>query len=175
MPLINSIDRLTTALSAEWLEHAGVLPLRLEQGALDVGVWRDDIDPHALDDLRVMFGAPVVMHRYAEHDVRSAIRRLYAQDAVTAEGLIAGLSGEGRASSDAEIPLDDLLHDRDELRRGLLRDRRTYNLTGNGRSNTVTDHRPDHARAQQLTAVGDRARRRNHLQRRHADLIAHRH
>jgi hypothetical protein len=31
------------------------------------------------------------------------------------------------------------------------------------------------ARLQQVAAVGDRADRRRHLQRRHADLVAHRH
>lgn len=104
------VDRLTTMLTADWLEHAGVLPLRLESGSLEVGVWRDDVDPLALDDLRVMFSAPVVLCVYAEHELRSAIRRIYAQDTVTAEGLIAGLSGEARTMRDEEIPLDDLLH-----------------------------------------------------------------
>ncbi|NBW66792.1 hypothetical protein EBR44_13665, partial [bacterium] len=104
------VDRLTTMLTADWLEHAGVLPLRLESGSLEVGVWRDDVDALALDDLRVMFGAPVVLCLYAEQELRSAIRRIYAQDAVTAEGLIAGLSGEARTLRDEEIPLDDLLH-----------------------------------------------------------------
>lgn len=104
------VERLSDALSADWLEQAGILPLRLEAGQLEVAAWRDELDPLVLDDLRLLFRAPTVVHRYAEHDVRSAIRRLYAQDSVTAEGVIAGLSGEARAMSDEEIPLDDLLH-----------------------------------------------------------------
>ena len=39
----------------------------------------------------------------------------------------------------------------------------------------VLDERAHDARLDQRSAVGDRADRRGHLQRRHADLISHRH
>ncbi|HLA90900.1 MAG TPA: type II secretion system ATPase GspE [Gemmatimonadaceae bacterium] len=104
------IERLTAALTADWLEQHAVLPLRLENGRLAVGTWADRVDPLALDDLRLLFNAGIHLERYSEHDLRSAIRRVYAQDATTAEGLIAGLLGEGRALDVEEIPLDDLLH-----------------------------------------------------------------
>jgi general secretion pathway protein E len=104
------IERLTPALTADWLEQHAVLPLRLADGRLAVGTWRDGVDPLALDDLRLLFNAEIALERYGEHDLRSAIRRVYAQDAVTAEGLIAGLSGEARNLDVDEIPLDDLLH-----------------------------------------------------------------
>ena len=38
----------------------------------------------------------------------------------------------------------------------------------------VLDEGADDARLEQVAAVGDRAHRRHHLQRRHADLVAHR-
>ncbi|MGH7655976.1 MAG: hypothetical protein ACREN6_15070, partial [Gemmatimonadaceae bacterium] len=105
------VDRLTTALTADWLEQYAVLPLKLVDGAVRVGTWSDRVEPLALDDLRLTFGVPVTLERFSEHDLRSAIRRVYAPDAVTAEGLIAGLSnGESRGQNADEIPLDDLLH-----------------------------------------------------------------
>jgi general secretion pathway protein E len=104
------IERLTNALSADWLEQNGVLPLRVIDGRLAVGTWLDRVDPLALDDLRLLFGAELVLERFSEHDLRTAIRRVYAPEAATAEGLIAGLAGEVRTIDVDEIPLDDLLH-----------------------------------------------------------------
>lgn len=103
------VERLSPALSADWLEQHEVLPLRIENGRLLVGTWSDNVDPLALDDLRLLLGDPV-LQRFSEHDLRTAIRRVYAQDAVTAEGVIAGLTGEARLMTDEDIPLDDLLH-----------------------------------------------------------------
>ena len=105
------VERLTTGLSAEWLEQYGLLPLRVDGGTLVIGTWLDHVEPLALDDLRLLFGARVVLERFNEHDLRTAIRRVYAPEAATAEGVIAGLTGEARAVIDVdEIPLDDLLH-----------------------------------------------------------------
>ncbi len=58
------IERLTTALSAEWLEQYGVLPLRLENDVLRVGTWMDRVEPLALDDLRLLFGSGVSVERF---------------------------------------------------------------------------------------------------------------
>jgi type II secretion system protein E len=104
------IERLTTVLTADWLEQHRVLPLRLGDGTLDVGTWGDRVDPLALDDLRLLFGVEINLARFGEHDLRTAIRRVYAPEAATAEGLIAGMSGEIRTIDPDETPLDDLLH-----------------------------------------------------------------
>jgi general secretion pathway protein E len=104
------VERLTTVLSADWLEQYGVLPVRLGDDELTVGTWLDRVEPLALDDLRLIFGAHVSLARFGEHDLRTAIRRVYAPEAATAEGLIAGLSGEAQTVNVDEIPLDDLLH-----------------------------------------------------------------
>jgi general secretion pathway protein E len=105
------VERLTTALSADWLEHYAVLPIRVDNGRLHVGTWTDRVDPLALDDLRLTFGADVTLETFGEHDLRSAIRRVYADEPQTAEGMIAGLAGgEAHALNADEIPLDDLLH-----------------------------------------------------------------
>ena len=85
------------------------MALRSEGGRLIVGAWSENVDPLALDDLRLLLGDPV-LQRFAEHDLRTAIRRVYSQESVTAEGVIAGLTGEARLMSDEDIPLDDLLH-----------------------------------------------------------------
>jgi general secretion pathway protein E len=108
------IERLTTALSADWLEQYGVLPLRIQGDVLAVGTWLDRVEPLALDDLRLLFAAGVTLERFDEHDLRTAIRRLYAPEAATAEGVIAGMTDESPgldAGAGADlIPLDDLLH-----------------------------------------------------------------
>ncbi|HEV8445258.1 MAG TPA: ATPase, T2SS/T4P/T4SS family [Gemmatimonadaceae bacterium] len=104
------VERLTTALSADWLEQYGVLPVRLADDDVTVGTWLERVEPLALDDLRLLFGAHVSLVRFAEHDLRTAIRRVYAPEAATAEGVIAGLTGEAQTVSVDEIPLDDLLH-----------------------------------------------------------------
>src|SRR3954467_13244034 len=104
------VDRLTTALSADWLEQYGVLPLRLSGDLLTVGTWLDRVEPLALDDLRLLFGACIRLERFTEHDIRTAIRRVYAPEAATAAGMIAGMTGGVRTVDVDEIPLDDLLH-----------------------------------------------------------------
>jgi general secretion pathway protein E len=58
----------------------------------------------------LIFGAHVSLARFGEHDLRTAIRRVYAPEAATAEGLIAGLAGEAQVVNVDDIPLDDLLH-----------------------------------------------------------------
>ncbi len=103
------VQRLSRSLTADWLEQQGVLPLQLSGRALRVGTWLDQVDPLALDDLRLMFGTEVEVEKHSEHDLKSAIRRAYAQDETTAEGVIAGLTSDKRTAAD-EIPLDDLLH-----------------------------------------------------------------
>ncbi|MEO6877873.1 MAG: ATPase, T2SS/T4P/T4SS family, partial [Gemmatimonadaceae bacterium] len=72
--------------------------------------WLDRVEPLALDDLRLLFGVPITLERYSDHDLRTAIRRVYAPEAATAEGMIAGMTSELRTVDGDEIPLDDLLH-----------------------------------------------------------------
>ena len=104
------VERLSTALSADWLEHHALLPMRLDGDRLVVGTWLERVDPLALDDLRLLFGARASLERFNENDLRTAIRRIYAPEAATAEGVIAGMTGEARTIDTDEIPLDDLLH-----------------------------------------------------------------
>jgi general secretion pathway protein E len=102
---------MSDALSADYLEHHGVLPLRWGDGRLVVATWVERVDPQTVDDLRALFMADVDLIRAPEAEVRQAIRRVYADDAVTAQQLIAGMAaGEVRRLDDQEIPLDDLVH-----------------------------------------------------------------
>ncbi len=104
------VERLTTALSADWLEQYGVLPLRLDGDVLSVGTWLDRVEPLALDDLRLLFGAHVSL---------AAIRRARSPHGDPPRLRAGGGDRRGRhrrhdgrgASVDVdEIPLDDLLH-----------------------------------------------------------------
>ena len=107
---LGAVRRLSDTLAAEWLEHHAVLPLRLEHGTLVVATWLDVPSPLALDELRIALGAPVTLVREAEPALRSAIRRVYARDSSTAEGVIAGLTETDSGLLPGELPLDDLVH-----------------------------------------------------------------
>jgi len=98
-----------TALTADYLEHHGLLPLQRENGRLVVATWLDTIDPQALDDLRLLTGAKLTLVRMPEADVRAAIRRVYSPDALTAEHVIAGLTEEVRPIGELDAALDDLV------------------------------------------------------------------
>ncbi|MGV3710906.1 MAG: hypothetical protein ACO1Q7_18935, partial [Gemmatimonas sp.] len=104
------VDRLTNSLSADWLEQHALLPVRMNDGVLQVATWQERVDPTALDDLRLLFSASIVLTRADENELRRTIRRVYAPDAVTAEGLIGSLSTDARVIANAEMPLDDLMH-----------------------------------------------------------------
>jgi general secretion pathway protein E len=109
-PSLGDIERLSPALSADWLEQHAVLPVRVDGDRLVVATWLADVDPLALDDLRLHFDRDVTLVRHDEHELRTAIRRVYGDDARTARDLITGLADDGRQRDDADIPLDDLLH-----------------------------------------------------------------
>ncbi len=104
------VDRLSDTLTPDWLETFGVMPLHREGDTVSVGTWLESPDPSALDDLRLILDADVALERYEEHDLKTAIRRIYTAETQTAEGLIAGMIGEGGARGNEEIPLDDLMH-----------------------------------------------------------------
>ncbi|WP_396222477.1 GspE/PulE family protein [Gemmatimonas sp.] len=107
---LDAVRRVGAPLPAEWLEQHGVLPLRLDDEALQVGTWLETPAPLVLDELRLRFGASITLLRYEEAPLRSAIRRVYAQESSTAEGVIAGLGGPAAIGRGAELALDDLVH-----------------------------------------------------------------
>src|SRR6266516_1119942 len=117
---LERVTPLSERLTPDYLEFYGLLPLCREgegdeegdgQGnRVRVATWRDDVDPQAVDDLRLELGGEIDLVRGPEDELRAAIRRVYGVDPVTAETLIAGLEpGRTEAAGDAELPLDDLL------------------------------------------------------------------
>ncbi len=100
---------LSRTLTADYLEHHGIIPLTLEGGRLVVATWLDNVEPQALDDLRLIAGAPVELVRASEAEVRTAIRRVYSPESLTAEDVIAGLSKDVRPVAEADAALDDLV------------------------------------------------------------------
>ena len=107
---LDDVERLSSAISADWLESQGVLPIAVRDDVVVVGTWLEAPDALALDELRLLFGRPAALEFHPEHDLRTAIHRAYADDAQTARELITGLLGPARARDDQDIPLDDLLH-----------------------------------------------------------------
>jgi general secretion pathway protein E len=107
--LLQEVERLAPDFSAAYLERYAVLPLRVDDGRLLVGTWREAgaVDEQALDDLRLAFGAEVEMVRVPEAEARNAIRRAYEEE-TSARGLIATM-GDQVVDLDREIPLDDLV------------------------------------------------------------------
>ncbi|HMI47386.1 MAG TPA: GspE/PulE family protein [Gemmatimonadaceae bacterium] len=117
MPAFEPIDldrvgALTTQLTAEYLEHHALLPLGLRELSVIVGTWRDegDLDPQALDDLRLIFDRDLEFVRRSENDLLPIIRRVYGIDPHTAQEMIAGLAPDLSPAAAGEIPLDDLVH-----------------------------------------------------------------
>lgn len=108
--LLRTVEPLTASLSADWLEHHGVLPLSRDGSSVRVATWHDTVDPLVLDDLRMACDATVHLVHGEEQELRSAIRRVYAQASATAESVIAGMSAAERLGTDEEMPLDDLRH-----------------------------------------------------------------
>ena len=106
----SEVVRMSEALASDYLEQYGVLPLRQHGDRVIAATWLDRVDPQALDDLALLFDAHIELVRAPEHELRTAIRRVYGEEAVTAQQLIAGMATEVRRLDDQEIPLDDLLH-----------------------------------------------------------------
>lgn len=108
---LESLEPFSPLLTEDYLEHNAVLPIGMEDGRLKVATWRDDPNPQAIDDLRLLAGAPVDLIHLPEEEVRAAIRRVYAPGSLTAEDLIANLSDDIFVGGDGEgdAALDDLV------------------------------------------------------------------
>jgi general secretion pathway protein E len=107
--MLQHVRPMSSALTAEYLEHFGVLPIEVRDGRLLVATWVADVEPQVLDDLWVTFDARPELLAANEMDARGVIRRLYGQES-TAQDVIAGLSSENGGAGDAEIAIDDLVH-----------------------------------------------------------------
>jgi len=115
---LQGLEPLSPDLSAAYLEHHAVLPMGVRGGRLRVGSWLDRVDPQVLDDLRLVAGLPADVVRIPETEGRAAIRRVYADEALTAEDLIAGMGDEptridgwsgARGDLEGDAALDDLV------------------------------------------------------------------
>ncbi len=106
---LQNSERLSPGLTAEYLEYHALMPLALNGGRLLTATWTDVVDERALDDLRILAGVPVELVTLPEQDVRSAIRRVYSSDALTAEGVVAGMTEELRPRGELDSALDDLV------------------------------------------------------------------
>jgi type II secretory ATPase GspE/PulE/Tfp pilus assembly ATPase PilB-like protein len=108
---LSHVAPLSDRLTAVYLEFNGVLPLRVDDGAVEVATWLPDVDPQVLDDLRFLFDAEPDVVQAPEADIRAAIHRAYGAEGVTAQGVIAGMSPDGDTGTPtSETALDDLVH-----------------------------------------------------------------
>ena len=100
------MERLSEALTPEYLEEQRLLPLRLEEDAVLVAA-AGRPDPQAVAELGLLFGVPVELVEAGEEELVSAARRAYGREASTAAELIAEL-GPGEASGEVELGTHDL-------------------------------------------------------------------
>lgn len=99
----------SSALTASFLEHHGLLPLSLHDGTLRVASWHDAPDAQALDDLALLCNARVSVEHGSEPELRAAIRRVYASES-TVQGVIDAMGGDAGVEPDiAGRALDDLV------------------------------------------------------------------
>ncbi|HUG38899.1 MAG TPA: GspE/PulE family protein [Longimicrobiales bacterium] len=124
---LRDLAPLNDGLSADYLEHNAVLPVRIEDGQVLVATWRDALEDRVLDDLRLMLAAEPVPVQLPEDDIRAAIRRVYGGEATTAEALIEGMASDGVGPASgrvagapagtanvADVALDDLVSQANE-------------------------------------------------------------
>jgi len=106
---LEGVERLHAELTADYLDHAGVIPVRVVDGRLELGAWRAPVDRAVLDDLAILFDADPQIVAVPESEGRQAVRRLYGTDAMTAEAVIAGMSAGPAGEIMAFTALDDLV------------------------------------------------------------------
>ncbi len=108
MSSLGAVTRQSTALTAAYLEHAGVLPIGMRDGRMIVATGRDDVDIEVLDDLGILFDAGLELERYDADEMRSAIKRLYGSD-TTARGIIDAFEPAIAMEESENAAIDDLV------------------------------------------------------------------
>jgi general secretion pathway protein E len=105
-----SAVRVSDALTAEFLDWHGLIPIRHDASGLLVGCWKHEPDPHGVDELALLFGVTPRIVTVSEEAGREALQRLYGAGTATAEGVIAGLDADlVQVTSGGGVPLDDLV------------------------------------------------------------------
>ena len=103
-----TVTRMSDALSANFLENYGLLPIEMNRGELVIGTWLEAVNETAVDELALLFRAAPRLVRHPEADVRAAIRRVYGKEVLTAEQVIADLDTDDPVNVAADAPIDDL-------------------------------------------------------------------
>jgi general secretion pathway protein E len=106
--VIERISEHASVVSAAYLDNAGVVPLKFDEGRLRLATWRDDIDEQVLDDLSLLFAADIDIERRPENEIRAAIQRLYASEN-TAQGVIDTVQAVDESTGDLAVAIDDLV------------------------------------------------------------------
>jgi general secretion pathway protein E len=104
------VTRLHDALTLEYLEQYGVLPLRVADEHVLIATWYDTIQDCVQDDLAIAFARPVQLVTMPEEPLRAAMHRAYAEESRSAEDVIAGLSEDVATVEVGDPALDDLVH-----------------------------------------------------------------
>ncbi len=73
---LQAAEPLSSGLSADYLEHHALMPLARHGDHLMTATWAEVVDERALDDLRLLAGAPIELVKLPEEIVRAAIRRI---------------------------------------------------------------------------------------------------
>ena len=108
MSNLAAATRQSDVLTVQYLEHAGVMPLGLTDGRMIVATWREGIDVQVLDDLEILFDVELSLERNDEHELRGAIKRLYATD-TTAQSVIDAASPSFGQDEGESTAIDDLV------------------------------------------------------------------
>ena len=104
-----AVPVLSEALTPEYLEHHGVLPVRLDEAEVLVATWHAQLPGQPAQDLHLLFDLRPRAVRLPEAEIRAAIRRVYGGQAITARDVIAGLASQRDRASEGDIALDDLV------------------------------------------------------------------
>lgn len=104
---IATVRALTPRPSAAFLERVGLLPVERTTAGVVVASWHATPEASAIDELALLFGAPITVIPGDEHALRAAIHRVYGEES-TAQGVIDALDAPRNAATSSRA-LDDLV------------------------------------------------------------------
>ncbi len=102
----NQVRALSARITPDFLEEHCILPLNIDGAALNIGAWREPVDPDALYQLEMLLGARARVIHVDEAFARPAIRSVYGES--SAQALIDSVGDGARPVDDDALPIDDL-------------------------------------------------------------------
>jgi general secretion pathway protein E len=106
--IASDIRRISPALTAEYLEFNGVLPIDDQGDTAVVGTWRSVVDAAVIDDLSILFDKPIEIACVDETEAVNTIQRLYGASPQSAHDVLTGMTDLDNWSGTSASAVSDL-------------------------------------------------------------------